>query len=58
MRHLAGLHRIQYVIAVPEEHDILLAGPAEGWKYKRVKGVMHINRGQGSGWETNHRYRP
>lgn len=33
MRHMAGLSRIQYVIAVPEEHDVLIAGPAEGWKY-------------------------
>ena len=31
---------------------------AEGWKYKRVKGRMWINRGKGKGWETNHRYRP
>jgi hypothetical protein len=31
---------------------------AEGWKYKRVKGVMHIDRGKGRGWEVNHRYRP
>ena len=38
MRHLAGLSHIQYVIAVPEEHDVLLAGPAEGWKYND-KGV-------------------
>ncbi|MDB5388306.1 MAG: hypothetical protein JWM11_3952, partial [Planctomycetaceae bacterium] len=38
MRNMAGLSRIQYVIAVPEENDILLAGPAEGWKYNE-KGV-------------------
>lgn len=38
MRHMAGLSRIQYVIAVPEENDVLLAGPAEGWKYND-KGV-------------------
>ena len=31
---------------------------AEGWKYQRVKGRMHIDRGKGRGWETNHRYRP
>jgi hypothetical protein len=30
----------------------------EGWKYKRVDGVMHIDRGRGQGWEINHRYRP
>jgi len=29
---------------------------AEGWKYKRINGRMHINRGKG--WELNHRYRP
>jgi len=31
---------------------------AEGWKYKRINGRMHINRGKGRGWELNHRYRP
>jgi hypothetical protein len=30
---------------------------AEGWKYKRINGRMHIDRGRG-GWEVNHRYRP
>ena len=30
----------------------------EGWKYKRINGRMHINRGKGKGWELNHRYRP
>lgn len=38
MRHLAGLSKIQYVISVPEENDVLLAGPAEGWKYNE-KGI-------------------
>lgn len=31
---------------------------AEGWKYKRINGRMHIDRGKGRGWELNHRYRP
>jgi hypothetical protein len=31
---------------------------SEGWKYKRINGRMHINRGKGRGWELNHRYRP
>jgi hypothetical protein len=30
-RQLAGLTRIQYVFCLPESHDIVLAGPAEGW---------------------------
>jgi len=31
---------------------------AEGWRYKRIDGRMHIDRGHGRGWELNHRYRP
>ncbi|MHB8902254.1 MAG: DUF1598 domain-containing protein [Thermoguttaceae bacterium] len=29
---LAGLQQIQYVLAYPEHNDIVLVGPAEGWK--------------------------
>jgi hypothetical protein len=29
---LAGLERVQYVFVVPEAKDVLLAGPADGWK--------------------------
>jgi hypothetical protein len=29
--HLAGLQRVQYVFFCPEERDIVIAGPAEGW---------------------------
>ena len=29
---LAGLQQIKYVLALPEENDIVLIGPAEGWK--------------------------
>jgi hypothetical protein len=29
--HLAGLQRVQYVFFYPEERDIVIAGPAEGW---------------------------
>ena len=31
MRFLAGLNRLQYVFFFPESHDIVIAGPAEGW---------------------------
>lgn len=31
MKVLAGLQKIQYLFLVPEENDIILAGPAEGW---------------------------
>jgi hypothetical protein len=29
--YLAGLQRVEYVFADPDSHDIVLAGPAEGW---------------------------
>ena len=32
VEHLAGLTQIQYVIFDPEKQDVILAGPAEGWK--------------------------
>jgi hypothetical protein len=32
VQFLAGLQQILYVFAYPEEHDVVLAGPAEGWK--------------------------
>ncbi len=33
MKHLAGLQAIQYVFVDPETREIMIAGPAEGWKY-------------------------
>ena len=33
MRQLAGLSQIQYVFVYPEEGEIVIAGPAEGWRY-------------------------
>lgn len=32
VRYLAGLQRIEYVFLYPEQNDIVLAGPGEGWK--------------------------
>ncbi len=31
MQHLAGLLRLDYVFFYPDERDIVVAGPAEGW---------------------------
>ncbi|MDR1484411.1 MAG: DUF1598 domain-containing protein [Planctomycetaceae bacterium] len=31
VRYLGGLTAVQYVVLVPEEKDILLVGPSEGW---------------------------
>ncbi|MFQ5731080.1 MAG: DUF1598 domain-containing protein [Planctomycetaceae bacterium] len=32
VRYLAGLTRVQYVFFNPAERDVVIAGPAEGWK--------------------------
>ncbi|MDR2763154.1 MAG: DUF1598 domain-containing protein [Planctomycetaceae bacterium] len=32
VRYLGGLTAINYVVLLPEEQDILLVGPSEGWK--------------------------
>jgi len=31
MLHLAGLQRVEYVFVYPEQKDLVIAGPAEGW---------------------------
>src|SRR6185436_8224299 len=33
LRHLAGLTQVQYVFTYPAEREIVIAGPAEGWRY-------------------------
>ena len=36
MKHLAGLQAIQYVFVDPDTREIMIAGPAEGWKYNEA----------------------
>jgi hypothetical protein len=33
MKNLAGLHKIEYVFVFPENGEIVIGGPAAGWKY-------------------------
>lgn len=43
MLNLAGLTRLEYVFCMPETHDIVIAGPAEGWATDlsgRVRGIQ------------------
>jgi hypothetical protein len=40
VRFLAGLQRVRYVLLYPEQHDIVLAGPAEGWKIDALGSVV------------------
>lgn len=42
IRFLAGLQRIQYVFVYPEEGDIVLAGPGEGWKVRDDAVVVGV----------------
>jgi hypothetical protein len=46
VRYMAGLQRIQYVFVDPENNDILLAGPAEGWTVDRRGNVVGNTTGQ------------
>jgi hypothetical protein len=46
IRYLAGLQRVKYVFVVPELHDIVIAGPAEGWTINNVGDVVGRINGQ------------
>ena len=38
MQHLAGLSQIRYVFVDPDRHDVVIGGPAQGWRYNE-KGI-------------------
>ena len=40
IRYLGGLTSIEYIVAVPEENDLLLIGPAEGWRVDSAGNVV------------------
>lgn len=46
MRQLAGLSEIQYVFVDPEQHEIVLAGPAEGWSYNEQGQPVGLSTGR------------
>jgi hypothetical protein len=43
---LAGLQQIRYVFVYPEQNDIVLAGPAEGWKVDRRGNLVGATTGR------------
>ena len=45
MRHLAGLTRVQYVLLDSQSGEILLAGPAEGWRYDETSAPVGVESG-------------
>ena len=46
IKFLAGLQQIKYVFVYPEQHDIVLAGPAEGWKVSPKGEIVGTNSGR------------
>ncbi|MHB8955637.1 MAG: DUF1598 domain-containing protein [Pirellulaceae bacterium] len=46
IRYLGGLLRVQYVFVYPDQNDIVLAGPAEGWKIDDMGNVVGITTGR------------
>ena len=42
VQYLAGLRRIEHVLVDQEHHDILLVGPAEGWKVDANGNVVGL----------------
>jgi hypothetical protein len=46
IKYLGGLLRVQYVFVFPEEQDIVLAGPAEGWKVDDAGNVVGATTGR------------
>jgi hypothetical protein len=43
---LAGLQRIEYVMVYPEENDIVIAGPGEGWTINERGDVVGLTTGR------------
>ncbi len=46
IRYLAGLQRVEYVFVDPQHHDIVLAGPAEGWRIDDQGEVVGAKTGR------------
>jgi hypothetical protein len=40
LRYLAGITQIQYIFVYPEEKDIVISGPAEGWEMDAAGRVV------------------
>lgn len=46
IRFLAGIQRLQYVLLYPQQNDIVLAGPGEGWRIDDDGNVLGITTGR------------
>jgi hypothetical protein len=50
MMYLAGIQHIQYVFVYPQQQDIVLAGPGEGWKLNDQGEVVGVTTGRPVMW--------
>ncbi|MBN1851325.1 MAG: DUF1598 domain-containing protein [Pirellulales bacterium] len=46
VQFMAGLQRIRYLLVLPESHDLVLAGPAEGWKVDALGNIVGTTTGR------------
>ena len=46
VKYLAGLQHIRYIFVYPEEKDIVLVGPGEGWKVDRTGNIVGQTTGR------------
>jgi hypothetical protein len=46
IQYLAGLQRIEYVFLYPEQNDIILAGPGEGWSTDDKGNIVGVTTGR------------
>ena len=46
VRFLGGLQQIKYIFVYPEEKDIVLAGPGEGWKIDDRGNIVGVTTGR------------
>jgi hypothetical protein len=46
IRFLGGLQQIRYVFVYPEQKDIVLAGPGEGWKVDERGSIVGLTTGR------------
>jgi len=46
IQYLAGIQRIEFVFVYPEQKDIVLAGPGEGWKLDANGNMVGVTTGR------------
>ena len=46
LRFLGGLQRVKYILVYPEDNDIVLVGPGEGWKVAEDGNVVGVTTGR------------